>query len=380
MSKIKVAVIFGGRSGEHEVSLVSATSVIKALSPAKYEILEIGISAEGQWYYGRNCLESFKKKDFSSLDRVFLSTDPGNSGIFVNKKIDHDDADGFIHLDVAFPVLHGPFGEDGTIQGLFEMLQIPYVGCGVLASATAMDKLQCKALWEAAGLPVAKYVGFNRSAWKKERQIIVDDIKNNIGIPCFVKPSNMGSSVGISKVKTADDLIPAIELAAKFDSRILVEKAINAREIECAVLGNSSCNSDEVIAAPIGEVIVGGEFYDFYDKYVNGVSTTQVPAQIPDHTAEEIKTICIKAYKLLDCSGLSRVDTFLDRDSGEIYLNEINTMPGFTSISMYPKMMEAYGICYEELVDKLISLGMERFEDRKGNQIVFDSGSDWFTK
>src|SRR3989338_456755 len=382
MSKIKVAVIFGGRSGEHEVSLVSATSVIKALSPAKYEILEIGISPDGQWYSGKNCLENFKKKDFLSLDKVFLSTDPENPGIFVNKKIDHSvkgDSDHFgttVKIDVVFPVLHGPFGEDGTIQGLFEMLQIPYVGCGVLASATAMDKLQCKALWEAAGLPVAKYVGFNRSAWKKEQQIIVDDIKNNIGIPCFVKPSNMGSSVGISKVKTEDDLVPAIELAAKFDSRILVEKAINAREIECAVLGNSS---DQVIAAPVGEVIVGGEFYDFYDKYVNGVSTTQIPAQISDDAAEQIKEICIKAYKLLDCSGLSRVDTFLDRDSGEIYLNEINTMPGFTSISMYPKMMEAHGIGYEELVDKLISLGIERFEDRKRNQIIFDSGSDWFT-
>lgn len=401
MSKLKVAVIFGGRSGEHEVSLVSATSVIKALSPSKYEVIEVGISTEGQWYSGQNCLENFKKKDFSSLDTVFLSTDPARPGIFLNKKIDQDkgkdtrsgacietpccrgtgcsckdnEAAKNIQFDLAFPVLHGPFGEDGTIQGLFEMLQIPYVGCGVLASAVAMDKLQCKALWQAAGLPVAKYVGFTRNAWKNEQQVIVDDIKNNIGIPCFVKPANMGSSVGISKVKTLDDLKAAVELAAKYDSRILVEKAINAREIECAVLGN-----EEAVASPVGEVIVGGEFYDFYDKYVNGVSTTEIPAQIPEETSEKIKEICVKAYKLLDCSGLSRVDTFLDRDTGEVYLNEINTMPGFTSISMYPKMMQAYGMSYEELVDKLVSLGIERFEDRKKNQIVFESGSQWFAQ
>lgn len=367
MSRLKVAVVFGGRSGEHEVSLVSATSVIKALSPDKYEILEIGISTDGQWYSGQNCLENFKKKDFSTLDAVYISTDPARPGILLNKKI--------VQVDIAFPVLHGPFGEDGTIQGLFEMLQIPYVGCGVLASSVAMDKLQCKALWQAAGLPVAKYIGFTRNAWKNEQQVIVDDIKNNIGIPCFVKPANMGSSVGISKVKTLDDLKSAVELAAKYDSRILVEKGINAREIECAVLGN-----EEAVASPVGEVIVGGEFYDFYDKYVNGVSTTEIPAQIPEETSEKIKEICIKAYKLLDCSGLSRVDTFLDRDTGEVYLNEINTMPGFTSISMYPKMMQAYGMSYEELVDKLINLGMERFEDRKKNQIIFDSGSQWFAQ
>lgn len=357
MKKIKVAVVFGGRSGEHEVSLVSASSVVKALNPKKYEVIEIGITKEGLWLVGKNCLEKFKKNDFSGLEEVVFST---------NK----DSKD---KPDIFFPVLHGPYGEDGTIQGLFEMLNIPYVGCNVVACAVAMDKLQCKAIWKAADLPVVPYIGFNRKAWEKEKNTIIKDIIKNLGIPCFVKPANMGSSVGISKVKNKDDLAKAVELAARFDSRIVVEKAINAREIECAILGN-----DEVIASPVGEVIVGGEFYDFYDKYVNGVSITKVPADLDKKTSDKIREMSVKAYKLLDSSGLSRVDSFVDKNSGEIYLNELNTMPGFTSISMYPKMMKAYGLDYEKLVDKLIELGFERFVEKQKNQIVFDSGTDWY--
>lgn len=366
MKKIKIGVIFGGRSGEHEVSLVSATSVIRALDPEKYEILEIGITLDGKWYAGKDCLKKFKQKDFDSLDEIFISTDPSNAS-FIYKDGKEE------KVDIFFPVLHGPFGEDGTIQGLFEMMNTAYVGAGVLASSTAMDKMQCKSLWEAAGLPIVPYVGFNRAAWEKESDVILKDIKNNIGLPCFVKPVNMGSSVGITKVKNENDLAEAIKFAARFDKRILVEKAVNAREIECAVLGN-----DEVIAAPLGEIIVGGEFYDYYDKYVNGVSKTQVPADIPNDLADKIREYSIKAYKLIDCSGLARVDSFVDRENNKIYLNEINTMPGFTSISMYPKMMQAYGMTYTELVDKLIQLGFERFKDKSNNQIVFDSGSDWY--
>jgi len=356
MSKLKIAVIFGGRSGEHEVSLVSAASVIKALNPAKYEVLEIGISKDGIWYTGPDCLKSFKAGSVEGLEEVRLGTNPTNHP-----------------FDIAFPVLHGPFGEDGTIQGLFEMLKIPYVGCGVLASAVAMDKLQCKSLWRAAGLPVVDWNGFSRSGWKKNREMILKMLIKDVGFPCFVKPANMGSSVGISKVKKEADLCAAIDLAAKFDRWILVEKGLNVREIECAVLGN-----DEPVASPAGEVIVGGEFYDFYDKYVNGVSLTEVPAQLDEATSDKIREICVKAYKALDCAGLSRVDCFIDKDSGGVYLNEINTMPGFTSISMYPKMMAAHGVAYEELVDKLIELGQERFEEKQKNQVVFDSGSNWF--
>ncbi|MDD3861358.1 MAG: D-alanine--D-alanine ligase [Candidatus Gracilibacteria bacterium] len=358
MTKLKVAVIFGGRSGEHEVSLVSATSVIKALNPDKYAVVEIGITHEGEWFAGENCLEKFKKKDFGSLRPIMLSTKPHS-----------------LDFDIAFPVLHGPFGEDGTIQGLFEMFQIPYVGCGVLASSTAMDKLQCKAILQSAGVTVVPYVGFNRKAWQKEKETILDDIENNLGIPCFVKPANMGSSVGVSKAKTREELMEAIDFAARFDSRILVEKAVNARELECAILGNA-----DPVASPVGEVIVGGEFYDYKDKYVDGKARTQVPANIDGETMKKVQEMSLKSYKLLDCSGLSRVDSFLDRDTGEIYLNEINTLPGFTSISMYPKMMKAYGLNYEQLIDELIELGIERFADRKANQIVFDPGVEWYKK
>ena len=366
MGKMKIAVIFGGRSGEHEVSLVSAASVIKALNPEKYQVLEIGITRDGKWYSGEKCLYGFKKGNFKGLRRVYISLDPEKTGFL------YDDGT-FEEAHVVFPVLHGPFGEDGTVQGLFEMMGIPYVGSGVLASSTAMDKLQCKTIWESAGLPVVPYVGFNRTAWKNEPERILAEIKKGAGIPCFVKPVNMGSSVGITKVKNEENLGKAIDLAARFDQRILVEKSVNAREIECALLGN-----DEVVAAPVGEVIVGGEFYDFYDKYVDGVSRTEVPADIPEPLSAKIKEICIKAYKLLDCSGFSRVDCFVDRDTEKVYLNELNTIPGFTSISMYPKMMEAHGMSYEELVDKLVQLGLERFAEKQKNQIVFDSGSDWY--
>lgn len=368
MKKLKVAIIFGGRSGEHEVSLVSAASILKALNPKKYETIQIGITSDGEWYTGKNCLQAFKKGNFKNLEKLLLFLNSPTGNFITENKI-------LKKIDIIFPVLHGPFGEDGTIQGLFEIINIPYVGCSVLASSTAMDKLQCKAIWLSAGLPVVPYIGFTRNAWASEKNAISRDIKKNIGIPCFVKPANMGSSVGISKVKNEKDLDKAIKTAAKFDRRILVEKAVNAREIECSIFGN-----ENPIASPVGEVIVGGEFYDFNDKYINGVSTTKIPADIDKKIADKIREMCIKAYKLLDCSGLSRIDCFVDRDTGAIYLNELNTMPGFTSISMYPKMMEAHGISYENLIDKLIQLGMERYNEKQQNQIRFDSGSDWFKK
>jgi len=358
MSKMKIAVIFGGRSGEHEVSLVSATSIIQALNPSKYEPIEIGITHDGEWLTGKNCLEKFKKHDFHGLEPVMISMQKNA-----------------FKADIVFPVLHGPYGEDGTIQGLFEMMNVPYVGCGVLASSTSMDKLQTKAILESAGIEVTPYIGFNRSAWKKEHDEILEKIKKDIGIPCFVKPANMGSSVGISKAKNEHGLIDAIHFASTFDRRILVEKAINAREIECAILGNH-----EPIAAPPGEVIVGGEFYDYNDKYVNGKSYTEVPAKIDKKTAKHIEDLSLKAFKLLDCSGLARVDSFLDRDTGKVYFNEINTMPGFTSISMYPKMMEMAGYSYEKLIDRLIELGIERFKEKQKNKIKIDLNSDWYKK
>ncbi len=357
MEKIRISVIFGGRSGEHEVSLVSATSVIKALDKEKYEIIETGITVDGTWYVGDNCLEKFKKQDYEGLEILSFEMDAKAEN----------------RPDICFPVLHGPFGEDGTIQGLMEMLQMPYVGCDVMGSAVAMDKLQCKRVWQAAGLPVVDWVDFTRREWQENAGLIYDKIIEDIGIPCFVKPVNMGSSVGITKVKDKSQLKTAIDLAAAFDRKIMVEKAINVREIECAILGN-----EDLEVAPLGEVLVGGEFYDFNDKYIDGVSTTDVPAKLDDKMMVEVRKNAELAYRTVGCCGLARVDTFIDQDNGDIYLNEINTMPGFTSISMYPKMMAAHGIPYPELVDRLITLGFERFEERQKNKIVFSSDSDWF--
>ena len=366
MAKKTVGIIFGGKSGEHEVSLVSASSVIREIPRDKYDVKEIGISKDGKWFVGEGLIDRFRAEDFDGLASVSFEDALGG-------------------CDIAFPVLHGPFGEDGTIQGLFEMIGIPYVGCGVLASSACMDKLVAKRVMNDAGLSVVPYVGFLRSEWEAEAASIMDRVEAEIGFPCFVKPSNMGSSVGISKVVSMEGdpsagkssqlgLKEAINFAAKFDSRILVEKAVNAREIECAVLGN-----DKPEAAELGEILVGGEFYDYDDKYVDGKSDTQVPvSDLDDAKKSEISEMCLEAYKLLDCSGISRVDCFLDRESGEIYLNEINTLPGFTAISMYPKMWQASGVPYPELIDRLIQFGLERFEERAKNQISFDSGSDWF--
>jgi D-alanine-D-alanine ligase len=364
---MRVGIIFGGRSGEHEVSIVSASSVIAAMDKNKYEIVPIGITKEGKWYVGENIFEKFKNEDFDGLTHVTLHTDPGMKGY-----VELDGGGKHEKLDVVFPVLHGPFGEDGTIQGLFEMGNIPYVGCGVLASSLAMDKLMTKAVLEAAGVPVVPYIAVNRRAFLNNPEMILGKVEDKVGFPCFVKPANLGSSVGISKAKNAEELRPAIEEAMKYDRRILIEESVNAREIEVAVLGN-----DEVKASCCGEIIVGGEFYDYKDKYVDGKSSTQTPADLPDDLAGEIRDLAIKTYKVLDCAGFARVDTFIDRDSGKMYLNEINTIPGFTSISMYPKMWEKSGIAYPDLIDRLIDLAFERYEEKQKNQISADLDSDW---
>ncbi|MBP7670799.1 D-alanine--D-alanine ligase [Candidatus Gracilibacteria bacterium] len=351
---MKIVVLFGGRSGEHEVSLVSATSVIAALDRGKYEVTEVGITEEGEWLCGADCLAKFKKKDFSGLGAVD----------FANFK-----------PDVVFPVLHGPFGEDGTLQGMLEMLRIPYVGCGVLAAAVGMDKVTSKIVWQAAGIGVVPWQNFTRREFERDREGILRGVEKEFGFPVFVKPINMGSSVGVSKVKSFEELLPAIELALRFDRKVMVEKGLNVREIECAVL--EGLDGDLLVSEP-GEVIVGGEFYDFNDKYVNGVSTTEIPAKISASERAEIMELAGRAFKALDGSGLSRVDFFLDRDDGRIYINEINAMPGFTSISMYPKMMAASGIGYGELVDRLIALAVARGKERNSLDLKFESGSGWF--
>ncbi len=370
MSKTRVAVVFGGRSGEHEVSVVSAKNIIEAMDKNKYEIIPIGITKDGKWLTGEKAIEQFQNNDYSGLEEVTLNTKSGSKEL-INLKSDGTYEK--LEVDIFFPALHGPFGEDGTIQGLFEMANVPYTGCGVLASSVGMDKLTTKALLDEAGIPVIPYLGFNKHAWDQNADEVVHRVLTELELPVFIKPSNMGSSVGVSKVKKKDELKKAIEFALEFDHRILVEKALNIRELECSILGN-----DEPKASRVGEVIVGGEFYDYKDKYVDGKSTTKVPADINPQLEKTIQAQCIKAYKLIDGAGLSRCDTFLDKATGEIYINEINTFPGFTSISMYPKMFEASGIKYADLIDEIIKFGFEKYEQKQLKKVSFDEAGDWF--
>lgn len=351
--KLRIAVIFGGRSGEHEVSLVSAVSVIKALNPKKYKIIQIGITKSGKWISGKNTLRTLKTgKTKKALNK--LPSELQN-------------------IDVAFPVLHGPFGEDGTIQGLLEIADIPYIGCNVLASAVAMDKYISKIIFKAYGLPQVKFLRASRNEIKKELPKIKKLIKKQIGFPCFVKPANLGSSVGISKVKNLQQLTAALNNAASYDSSIIIEKAVDAREIECAVLGN-----EHPIASVAGEIIPSREFYDYFAKYVDGKSRLIIPAKLSAKKMREVQSLAVQAFRVLECSGMGRVDFLMDKKTGKIYLNEMNTIPGFTSISMYPKLWAASGISYPRLIDRLIKLALERHREKKKNKISFNSGSDWY--
>lgn len=346
MQKTKLGVIFGGMSTENEVSVVSAGSILKNLDREKYEIFPIYIGKDGTWY---QCTDSEK-------DRKFGEEVAGKEKI--------QDVMGYLqNLDILFPVLHGLYGEDGTIQGLFELLKKPYVGCGVLASSVGMDKVYTKIIFDRANLKQAKYEYIRKY---KENYIYVDQnfeekivslgeavekIASNLKFPMFIKPSNSGSSVGINKAKNKEELKQAIEYAAKFDCKILIEEGIVGKEVECAVLGK-----EEVIASCVGEVKLAEEFYSYEAKYKNEASKTDIPADIPEKLADEIRKQAIKAFKAIDGKGLSRVDFFIEDETNQIYINEINTLPGFTSISMYPKLFEASGISYQELLSKLIEL------------------------
>lgn len=350
MKKLKLGVIFGGMSTENEVSCVSGVSVIKNLNKDKYDIFPIYIDKNGKWFEIQNLEENEKLgeglKDKNPIDNImgFLKT-----------------------LDVVFPVLHGLYGEDGTIQGVFELLQIPYVGCGVLASSVGMDKVYTKVIFDKAKINQTKYVyirkyndnyiyidrEFNEKILKIEEvsRMTMEKLK----FPMFVKPSNSGSSVGISKVETKEELEKAINEASKFDKKILIEEGINGREVECAVLGN-----EDVISSSVGEIKAADEFYSYDAKYNNQESKTLIPADISEEKSEEIRKLAIKAFKAIDGKGLSRVDFFIENGTETVYINEINTLPGFTSISMYPKLFNHVGIGYTELLDKLVELALER--------------------
>lgn len=366
-NKLKVGVIFGGRSGEHEVSLVSANSIMRALNPDKYEVIPVGITRQGAWMVGvkpEAMLEYTKTKGKGCLSLVgtgcgkaSLNCDPSNKGLMLLEGSRSQDA---IKLDVLFPIIHGTYGEDGTLQGMLELADMPYVGCGVLASAVGMDKTVAKRLFKDAGIEVAPYLEFLRSAWRLQPEEIMSEIENSLGYPCFVKPVNSGSSVGISKAKNRNTLKEAMDLAAKYDRKILIESFINGREIEVSVLGN-----DNPIASLPGEIVPCNEFYDYSAKYIDGKSELNIPADIPAEVTESIRNQAIKAYRALDCAGMARVDFFLERETNRVIINEINTIPGFTSISMYPKLWEATGISYTELVDKLVELAIERYADKQ---------------
>lgn len=372
MTKKRVAIIFGGRSSEHEVSLVSATAVMRNLDPSRYDMLPVGITKQGEWRLGANILNELKNGSNLTALPALLSTDHTQKGLVVSAH----ERRFFEKIDIAFPVVHGPFGEDGTLQGLLEMLNVPYVGCGVLASSVAMDKIVFKQLMRSLSVPVAVDVAFTAHEWHKDSKKVLEAITKTCTLPVFVKPANMGSSVGITKVKTLDTLGNAITDALRYDSRIIVEQGIaHAREIEMAVLGNN----DPDVSVP-GEIIPSNEFYDYNAKYVDGKSRDQIPAKISPEQRQKMEQYAKKAYKAIDASGMARVDFLIDGETGKVFLNEMNTIPGFTSISMYAKLWEKSGKPYTKLLDRLIELGLEKYQQKQQRQLDFVPSAQWYNQ
>ncbi|MBV6449599.1 MAG: D-alanine--D-alanine ligase [Anaerolineales bacterium] len=353
-NKLRVAVIFGGRSGEHDVSLMSARSVLSVLDPAKYEVTQIGITREGKWLTGDDVIGSFENGKLDGLEHFVLSPDPSDSM--------HD-------IDVFFPVLHGTFGEDGTIQGLFEMADAAYVGAGVVGSAVGMDKGVFKEVMRANNIPVVESVIAMRGDIEKNMQTVIEKAEKVGAYPLFTKPANLGSSVGVTKCHNRSDLQEGLMEAAQFDRRVLIERGVtDAREIEVSVLGN-----EEPVASVCGEVLPSREFYSYESKYIDGTSGLEIPAKLPKDVTEQIREYAVRAYQLIDCAGMARVDFFVEKDTNKIYLNELNTIPGFTKISMYPKLWEASGLPYAKLVDRLIELAMQRKAERDRTSHIYRS-------
>lgn len=362
MCKLNVMVLFGGKSKEHEVSLMSATSMLNAMNKEKYEIITVGITRDGIWKKYKGSYDKIQTGEWEQLaegeNLSFISllddsTGKENASEIKALKKDARQLEN-LKIDVVFPVLHGPYGEDGKVQGLLEILGIPYIGAGVLSSALAMDKAMLKKVFDAEKIPQAKYKVIKNYKNLTPDDVVVE-IESFFGYPVFIKPANLGSSVGISKAKNKQEVISATELASKYDKKVLVEEFIDGREIECAVLGN-----EYPIASLPAEIIPSREFYDYNDKYFDGKSKFIIPADIGNELIEQVKNLAIKVYKIIDCSGLARVDFFLESKSNRLLVNEINTMPGFTEISMYPKMWEASGINYEDLIDRLIQLALKK--------------------
>ncbi|WP_248929756.1 D-alanine--D-alanine ligase [Paenibacillus hamazuiensis] len=369
--KIRVGLIYGGRSGEHDVSLQTALAVIKAFDFSKYDILPFYITKQGEWRSGPQLagpLERVEQLTFQpALEEGGTAALQPFFGSAVTASGSRSSGSAAGPIDVVLPLLHGTFGEDGTIQGLLEMANIPYVGAGVLASAVGMDKVMMKKIFAQEGLPQCVFRHFTRNQWEKDHPYFLMEIEVAIGYPCFVKPANLGSSVGITKAHNRDELIKAIEVAFQYDRKVIVEENIDAREIEVSVLGN-----DDPIASVPGEIVSSNEFYDYKAKYIDGKSAMIIPADIPSELAAQFRELAVRAFQAIDGSGLSRVDFFLTRDSGKIYINEINTMPGFTPFSMYPLLWKESGKSYAELLDDLIRLAVERHAAKQSIQYTFD--------
>jgi D-alanine-D-alanine ligase len=381
LKKLRVGVIYGGRSGEHEVSLASAAAVFKNLDPARYEAIPIKIEKDGRWSLpdrppaidkAADVIHETHAPQLEADDRreTHLVARPGGDTLVTldpSTRAEEPARSGQaavsgVKLDVVFPVLHGPYGEDGTVQGLLELANVPYVGAGVLASAVGMDKAAMKLVFAAKGLPICDYEVVLRRDWQRDERATLQTVVDRLGFPVFVKPANLGSSVGISKAKHVAELRTAIKLAGEFDRKVVVEAAVpKAREIEVAVLGN-----DEPDASVPGEIIPSGEFYDYEAKYLNADSRDVIPAPLPERLTQEIRSLAVAAFKALDCAGMARVDFLLaDDGSGSLYVNELNTIPGFTTISMYSKMWAASGVSYPQLIDRLIALAIERHTEKQ---------------
>ncbi|RKD23996.1 D-alanine--D-alanine ligase A [Ammoniphilus oxalaticus] len=351
MSKTRLGIIYGGKSSEHEVSLNTALAIMNAVDFENYEVIPIYISLDGVWAQGVQISQKVQ-----SVDELRFSAITGQQPNVFHLKG---------QIDIAFPVIHGPFGEDGTIQGLLEMVDIPYVGTGVLGSALGMDKVAMKNVFGEVGLPQCNYLSYVRTQLQEEKQTLLNEIEQQIGYPCFVKPANMGSSVGISKAKDRQSLEEALRLASQFDRKIIVEENIEGREVEIGVLGNETLR-----VSVVGEIVSSNEFYDYEAKYKNAGTELIIPAQLPEGVIAEVARLAKKAFRALDASGLSRIDFFWDEQNDRVLINEINTMPGFTPFSMYPMLFQETGVSYRQLIDELIKLGFERYRDRNSNTIV----------
>jgi D-alanine-D-alanine ligase len=369
--KIRIGILFGGRSGEHEVSLMSARSVLNVLDPQKYEVIQIGITQDGKWVTGDGVHQALLTQETGSLTPVTLLPEPGSSILYARRET----ADGTVlepaaELDILFPVLHGTFGEDGTLQGLLEMAALPYVGAGVVGSAVGMDKGIFKNIMQANHIPVLAGRVVSRHRIEHQMESVLEEAESIAPYPLFVKPANMGSSVGVSKCRSRSDLLEGLMEAARYDRRILIERGVTAREIEISVLGN-----DDPQASIPGEILPQDDFYTYRAKYIDETTGLAIPADLDPDTVAHLQDVARRAYKACDCSGMARVDFLLDKESGESYISEINTIPGFTQISMYPKLWEASGLPYPKLIDRLVELAFERKADRDRTEHKYGSAA-----